>query len=107
MPAMLSVAAVLAASFCVPFNVIVTTPPEAVAVAPPDPVKPLRRAIVGALGMVNDEGNVTVIVSPGFKLPVELDVKPTVQVVLVAFATSEEPAKVVVAPVITTSAAGE
>src|SRR5579872_7139828 len=90
---MLRVAAVLAGSFWVPVNVIVTTPAEAVAVAPPDPLKPVRRAIVGELGTVKEEGNVTVIVSPGFRAPEELEVKPIVHV-SVAPATSEEPVNV-------------
>src|SRR5580658_9298855 len=91
---MLKVAAVLSASASVPFSVMVTAPPVAVAVAPPAPVNPLTSAIVGAAGMTNDDGNMTVIVWPVARAPVPLDVNPTVQVVPVAPAAWDEPAKV-------------
>src|SRR5580658_3721633 len=108
MPAMLRVAAVLAASASVPFKVIVTTPPVAVAVAPPDPVNPVNRAMVGAAGMVNDDGKVTVMVFPATRAPVAPVVNPIVQVVPVAPPTWDEPEKVTLAsPVMTTLDAGE
>jgi hypothetical protein len=86
--------------------VIVTTPAEAVAVAPPDPLNPLTRTIVGKPGMVKEDGNTTVIVLPATNAPDALDVNPTVQVVAVAWAAWDEPTKVTV-DVITTFAAGE
>jgi hypothetical protein len=80
-----------------------TTPPDAVAVGVPDPVNPDSKATVGLAGIVNDDGNVTVIVLPDPKAPEALEVNPTVQVVPVAPATKDEPEKVTLPkPVITT-----
>jgi hypothetical protein len=105
MPAMLRVALVFAASASVPSKVIVTTPPLAVAVAPPVPVKPVSSTMSGALGIPNDAGKVTAIWSPGTRAPLGLDVNPMVQVVPVTPATWDEPTKVTLAnPVMTTLA---
>jgi hypothetical protein len=91
-PPMLRVAFVLSASPSVPCNVITTTPEEAAAVAPPVPLKPVNRVMVGVPVIVNTEGNVTVIVSPATRRPDALEVKPIDQVVPVASAASDEPA---------------
>jgi hypothetical protein len=67
--AMLRVALVLAGSPSVPCNVIVTTEPTAVAVAPPVPVNPLPRVIPGLVAIANGAANVTVICCPETKAP--------------------------------------
>jgi hypothetical protein len=108
MPAIVRVALVLAGSPSVPCNVIVTTPPMAVAVAPPDPVNPDTREMRGLVGIPNDAGKVTVICCPETRAPLGLDVNPMVQTVPVAPATWDEPTKVTLAnPEMTTLATGE
>src|ERR1700722_5715980 len=92
---MLRVALVLSASASVPCKVIVTTPEEADAVAPPDPLKPVNRVMAGVPEIVNDEGNVTVIVLPLTKAPAAPALNPPVQVVPVAPGAWEDPTMVI------------
>src|ERR1700680_309219 len=95
MPAILSVPAVLFASAQVPpllASVIVATVPEAVSVAE-QCENPVGRVIVAPDGTVNPAGNVTVIVPPAARAPLEEVVKPSVHVA-VEFAVSGAPEKV-------------
>jgi hypothetical protein len=81
-PAIVSVPAVLAGSEQVPplsASVIVTVWPLVDALAE-HVAKPVGSVIVGEAGIVKPAGKTTVIASPALSAPVELDVKPTVQV---------------------------
>jgi hypothetical protein len=85
---MVNVPAVLAArAQALPAIVIVTTCPVVDAVQTLHvPVKPLTSATVGVAGMTNPDGNVTEIVLPDARAPVDEGVNPTVHVEGVAFA---------------------
>ncbi len=112
MPAMLSVAAVLLGSEQeAPLSVIVTVVlfvPEPAPVAVQE-LKPVPSVIVGVAGTTKAVLKTAVIVSPADSAPLELVVKPAVQVV-VALNTCEAPLNVtletLVAAAIVTAEAG-
>ena len=94
MPAIVRVAAVLGASAHeAPARVMVTVCPDPTPVAV-QLAKPVGRVIAGVDGIVKPVGKTTVIVRPALRAPVAVGVKPTVQVTLVALATSELPLNV-------------
>src|ERR1039457_1357751 len=98
MPAIVSVAAVLAASVHPVPRTMVTVVPVVKAVAFGDALQPLNvgpSVAVGFEGIVTPEGKGTVMMSPGPSPPLgSLVVNPTVQVVGVAPGAIEDPEKV-------------
>jgi hypothetical protein len=110
-PAIVSVAAVLLASAHPLPSVMATVEPVVVAVAfgvEVQPVNPTPSVITGCKGIPNAELNTTVMRSPASRAPLALEVKPTVQVVFVAPATIDDPAKLTPAiPAMTTGDAGD